>query len=359
MTTLAADTRPALLPTQSPLDLAGLSKHGFLPLNISRDYPALHSAFSSLFGAAQEFFALPDGSPAKTAFKAANGSQASEAGYSRIPGEKQILTLRYAGRTPTELELCERVRAAWNEAGSLVKQASGDIAESLGLPRDAYMPFVEPCVVFPDDKATPTLLRMFRYDRPEGQDAPPRVVAESHRDLGMLSLVIGHTPGLDVFEPPSAEHPEGRWISIEEESPEGGLTATLLSGQIMSLLTRGRYTPGVHRVSVRPATAGAPPFRFSLVFALRPAPAPVYTDLLQSPQTGEFTPDQRMDGESMASVFDAVSRRHFNININHNIRYKQKKELGWTETKDGSKEKRRRSGFLLSRVRSLFTRNRD
>jgi isopenicillin N synthase-like dioxygenase len=316
------DPRPDLLPTPSKLDLQLLATRGWLSLDLN-EHPDIRDTYNALFALSEQFFALPDGDAQKTAFAAPSGAQASEEGYSRIPGEKQILTCRSVPRSPEIVR--DTVRAAWAASGALMQSAAKDIAHSLNLPPDAYSTFVDPCVTFHEEK-TPTLLRMFRYDRPS-PGSEPTVVAQPHRDLGMLSLVIGHTPGLDVFEPASPAHPNGRWLSVEEPTdPAGrGLTATLLGGQVLNFLTQGRYTPGVHRVSVRPADDT--PFRFSLVFALRPAPAPMHTACFESPQIGPFPPGAQLHGDSMASVFDRIMKSHWNINVTKDIREEQQRKF--------------------------------
>jgi hypothetical protein len=78
----------------------------------------------------------------------------------------------------------------------------------------------------------------------------------------------------------------------------------------------------VHRVSVRPTTDSA--FRFSLVFALRPARAPVHTALLESPQTGPFPPGAQLRGESMGVVFEKIVKSHWNVNVHKELREEQR-----------------------------------
>ena len=113
-----------------------------------------------------------------------------------------------------------------------------------------------------------TLLRMFRYERPTGsreQDVTPppsKVVAAPHKDLGLLSLVIGHTPGLECWDPATQS-----WVSCEEEGqgdsdtpsdrPDPPLKATLMVGQTLAKFTNWRYQAGPHRVFVH-ASSGQP-----------------------------------------------------------------------------------------------------
>jgi isopenicillin N synthase-like dioxygenase len=331
------DPRPPLLPTSSPIDLTLLASQGWISLPLEQ-YPSIRDAYSDLFNLSEQLFDLPDEHAEKTTYAAPSGTQASEEGYSRIVGEKQILTCRSEPRSPELVR--DGVRQAWKATGELMNKTMSDIAVSLGLAADAYSEFVEPCTTFHEEK-TPTLLRMFRYERPaEGQ--PLKVVAEPHRDLGMLSLVIGHTPGLDVWEPPSAFYPDGRWVGIEDPvdssdgtSPSGRrLTATLLSGQVLSFLSQGRYKPGPHRVSVYPSSST--PYRFSLVFALRPFPAPVYTDKLETAQTGKFQGEMRMEGESMGRLFERIVKSHWNVNVSKDIRDDQRRKFEEMRAKQGT-----------------------
>ena len=320
-----------------------LATEGFLPLSMA-DHPALLSAYSSLFAHAASFFALPADSIAKADFAAASGAAASEEGFSQILSEKSIATVKIESHCPTSLQ--DPVRAAWAASGRLLRAILKDIATTLHLDVDVFAPFVEPCVYLPDSERTPTLLRMFRYDRPPGTE--PKVNAERHKDLGLLSLVIGHSPGLHVLSPTS-DH----WIPIEEKAflPPGtkerslGLTATLLCGQTLAYLTRGKYRAGVHGVVCDPAPTAsnqatasqmedrlADPalepddncFRYSIVFTLRPAAAPVFTKHFESDIVGKFPLLQVSDGTSSAELFGKIKSSHYNVNVAPAIREQQK-----------------------------------
>ena len=303
--------------------LSFLASEGYLPLLLA-DYDRMVDAYSNLFTSSKAFFALPENSSRKTTFQAASGSAASEEGYSDLPGEKSIMTIKTRNRCPDILQ--QHAEVAWNMTGDFLQDISRKVARSLGLEPSVFAPFVDPCCTLPEEKRTPTLLRMFRYIRPQGGEAS--VNAERHKDLGLLSLVVGHSPGLEVLDTAT-----GIWEPIEAEEyvPEdakmrsGGLTATLLSGETMALLTRGRYKAGVHRVLCAPETGN--PYRFSIVFTLRPAVAPVYTKLFESDIVGKFAPEEQMDGQSSAELFERIRSSHWNVNVEKNLREEQQKRL--------------------------------
>ncbi|KIK61048.1 hypothetical protein GYMLUDRAFT_261007, partial [Collybiopsis luxurians FD-317 M1] len=82
---------------------------------------------------------------------------------------------------------------AWAQAGQVLNDTFGKIAESLGLPPQSLTAYSEPCAEFQKDR-TATMLRLFWY---EGNEE--RMVAEPLCDLGPLSFVMGDTPGLEVW----------------------------------------------------------------------------------------------------------------------------------------------------------------
>ena len=307
--------------------LVSLASEGYLPLTLA-DHPEIMEAYSNLFAKSHEFFALPADSPQKTTYQAVSGPAASEEGYSKIQGEKSILTTRTSNRCP-ELLLPD-LKKAWDLTGAFMEKTIRAIAVTLDLKEDVFLPFVTPCTTLTETKS-PTQLRMFRYDRPP-IGSQPTVNAEKHKDLGLLSLVIGHSPGLQVLDTTT-----NVWLPIEENTcipPDartrsGGLTATLLGGETLTFLTRGQYKAGVHRVVCAPVEAsdGNPdPFRFSIVYTLRPAPAPLYTKDFESEITGTFGVDERFEGESMSALFGKIMRSHWNINAARDVREKQRLE---------------------------------
>lgn len=115
----------------------------------------------ALFQACKTFFSQPEAykksfTPAMTA-----KSQASEAGFCAVPGEKEFITLRDLQSTPDELR--EPAMAFWREAGGLLSELLGCVSESLGLPRSLLTAYSEPCSALHEQR-TATLLRLFRYE---------------------------------------------------------------------------------------------------------------------------------------------------------------------------------------------------
>lgn len=300
-----------------------LAEEGYLPLALA-DHPGMVAAYTKLFSQSHKYFDLPADSPQKTAHQAVSGPSASEEGYSKIPREKSILTTRTSSRCPEILH--DQLKTAWDLTGKFMQNITTAIASTLNLDPSVFEPFVKPCATLTNTK-TPTQLRMFRYDRPPGTE--PTINAEKHKDLGLLSLVIGHSPGLQVLDTSAS-----RWVSIEEEpaiSPattarSNGLTATLLGGETLAFLSRNNYKAGVHRVLCAPASATKDPYRFSIVFTLRPALAPLYTKDFESDITGAFEAHERADGESSSVLFEKIMRSHWNINAAREVREKQKED---------------------------------
>ena len=302
-----------------------LAEEGYLPLALA-DHPGMIEAYTNLFAQSNKYFDLPADSEQKTRYQAVNGPAASEEGYSKIPGEKCILTTRTSNRCPATVH--DQLKIAWDLTGTLMQNIMTGIANTLDIKPDAFQPFIQPCSTLTTTK-TPTQLRMFRYDRPQGEGAEPTVNAEKHKDLGLLSLVIGHSPGLQVLDTTT-----NAWISIEEPpsiSPDttarsNGLTATLLGGETLNFLSRNTYKAGVHRVVCAPPSPenkNNDPYRFSIVFTLRPAAVPLFTKDFESEITGVFGEGERLEGQSCNVLFDRIMRTHWNINAQKDVREKQ------------------------------------
>ncbi|KAL8819693.1 MAG: hypothetical protein Q9191_007678 [Dirinaria sp. TL-2023a] len=304
-----------------------LATQGYLPLLLA-DHEGMVEAYTRLFQESSAYFSLPEDSPSKTAFQAPSGAKASDEGYFSISGEKRILTVRTSERCPSELR--EQVRCTWALTGNFLEEITRSIANSLNLDPEVFTPFSTPCRDLHPSKRTPTLLRMFRYDRPPHGQGEPTINAEQHKDLGILSLVVGHSPGLQVFDTTT-----NTWIPVEEDTVvpadaktrSGGLTATLLGGDMLSFLTRGRYQAGAHRVLCAPSQNPDDPYRFSIVFALRPAAAPIYTRNFESDIVGTFAPEQAMEGQSSTLLLQQLTARKWNVNIARDIRDEQQRKL--------------------------------
>ena len=328
-----------------------LASEGYLPLALA-DQPSMVSAYTALFAQTAHFFALPPSSREKTDHAAASGAAASEEGYSLIPGEKCIVTVKTAARCPPSLR--PALETAWNLTGAFMAKLTAAVARTLELRPDVFAPFVDPCVALPASERTPTLVRMFRYDRPRPGDEP-KVNAEKHKDLGVLSLVVGHSPGLQALDART-----NAWVSVEDErnlppgsvTRSGGLTATLLAGETLAFLSRGAYKAGVHRVVCAPSSSTSSSssssssssttpavengekaenpsdaYRYSIVYTLRAAPAPLFTADFESPVVGQFGPGERVEGESSAVMFERIMRTHWNVNAAPRVRDEQRRRF--------------------------------
>lgn len=339
-----------------------LASEGYLPLALA-DHPGMVEAYTQLFAQTSKFFNLPPDSPEKTHHQAASGAAASEEGFSQIPNEKSIMTVKTAAHCPPLLQ--PELQTAWNLTGAFLGKIATAIARTLDLDPDVFAPFVAPCTTLPQTHRTPTLVRMFRYDRPpppptgdDTDDRGPKVNAEKHKDLGILSLVVGHSPGLQALDSHT-----NTWVSVEDDANlppgsrarSGGLTATLLSGETLAFLSRGQYRAGVHRVvcaappsppSPSPSAAteeqqqqegggGGDPYRFSIVYTLRAAPAPLFTKRFESGVVGRFGPGEAAEGESSAVLFERIMRTHWNVNAAPSVREEQRRKF---EARNGERD---------------------
>ena len=163
---------PPLKPVTFPKILSyhqyALSDHGWSTVTFDTLADRLYVASKTLFEASQAFFNLPQSY--KEIFRTEIGS---EEGWSRIEGEKELITLRCLGNTPKELK--DAASKYWVEAGGLLNEILGRISESLGLPAEALTQYSEPCAKLSVDK-TATMLRLFRYEGFEGNES--KTVAE-------------------------------------------------------------------------------------------------------------------------------------------------------------------------------------
>ncbi|KAJ4362375.1 hypothetical protein N0V83_010468 [Neocucurbitaria cava] len=304
--------------------------------------PGLHplqQAYEALFAASQAFFNQPDDE--KTQWKHKLGS---EEGWSKIPGEKEFITLR-------TLEYCPEVLRGpaaryWNLMGAHLSSTLGRISTSLGLPdgeQEGLRKFVGPCSTMQatDATKTATMLRLFRY---EGWE--PKVVAEPHADLGLLSIVVGNVPGLEVWDGTT-------WFGVEREVEQAGMKgASMLAGRQLERMSNGRYPAGGHRVvsyglpttpqQQQPQnsddTTATPTlncgngdsgeekrYRFSLVFVLRAhEPTIINSDELETEVTGRW--DGPMRGVTAGKFFEEIRGKHYNINIDLKERERQKEK---------------------------------
>ena len=182
--------RPVTLPKVLPYHQYALSDHGWTTVTYDTPIDKLHEASQALFLASQAFFALP--SSYKETFKTEIGS---EEGWSRIEGEKELITLRCLGSTPKELK--EAASLYWAEAGGLLNEILGRISESLGLPAEALTQYSEPCAKLVLDK-TATMLRLFRYEGFEGKES--RTVAERKSGKSRIKLCTDQLQRTEILD---------------------------------------------------------------------------------------------------------------------------------------------------------------
>jgi hypothetical protein len=273
----------------------------------------LQLAYESLFSASQAFFNLP--ADQKNQWKHKLGS---EEGWSSIPGEKEFITLRSLEYCPHILR--EPAKRYWDLMGAHLESTLGRIGTSLGMGDGDLTRFVGPCGTMQDsdERKTATMLRLFRY---EGWDA--KVVAEPHADLGLLSVVVGDVPGLEVWDGHA-------WFDVEREVERSGKRgASLLVGRQLEKMSNGRYGAGGHRVV---SYGAAKPddqeksYRFSIVYVLRAhEPVVVDSDKLETEVTGKW--EHPMKGITAGKMYEEIRGRHYNINIGMEEREKQRRKI--------------------------------
>ncbi|KAL1594177.1 hypothetical protein SLS59_008799 [Nothophoma quercina] len=333
---LPVDTRPPLIPSPLPLVLPehqeALSNLGWTTVTFPQPIPSdpasnllapgphpLQCAYELLFEASQAFFAQPAEEKRRWKHKLE-----SEEGWSSIPGEKEFITLRTLEYCPEVLR--EPAKRYWDLMGTHLSNTLGRIATSLDVtdPNNAnkgLKKFVGPCGTMQatDDQKTATMLRLFRY---EGWEA--KEVAEPHADLGLLSVVIGNVPGLEVWD-------GAKWFEVEKEVDKTGLKgASLLAGRQLEKLSNGRYPAGGHRVvSYGDSNGGQDKdkrYRFSIVFVLRAyEPAIIDPEELETAVTGKWP--ELVQGLTAGELYAKIRGAHFNINISHEERERQRENV--------------------------------
>lgn len=247
-------------------------------------------------------------------------------------------------------ELKDAASAFWAHAGKLLNELIAKIADTLDLPAEALTAYSEPCGMLGSER-TATMLRLFRY---EGMnDREIRTVAEGmavlcvtefncrpvcldfdlltyilgHRDLGLLSLVIGDTPGLEVWDRYAKS-----WFEVERSyfTP----AASLLGGRQLERLSNGRYRSGGHRVMAYPKPLGhetdptpsRKKFRYSIVFVLRAHhPVPIDSDNLTTDITGKFP--LPIKDITAHQLFRDLESAHYNVNTGIQEREEQRRKL--------------------------------
>ncbi|KAF2997088.1 hypothetical protein E8E13_003178 [Curvularia kusanoi] len=341
-------TLPALLPSPLPLVLpahqSALSNLGWTtitfppppsPSTTSNSLPPpgphpLQSASDALFHASQLFFAQSTAEKAQWAHRLG-----SEEGWSAIPGEKEFITLRTLAYCPEVLR--GPAKRYWDLMGAQLERTLGQVESTLGMAeahsdedgeggrKSGLTRFVGPCARMQEreEEKTATMLRLFRY---EGWEE--KVVAEPHADLGLLSVVVGDTPGLETWD-------GVQWFPVEKEVERSGLKgASLLVGRQLERFTNGRYPAGGHRVVAygdgafggRQDKEGAEKYRFSIVFVLRAHESVVIeSDDLETEVTGRWK--EPVHGVTAGELYAKLRSSHFNINAAVEERRKQRQDL--------------------------------
>lgn len=291
----------------------------------------LQAALADLFTASKDFLNQPEAY--KSSFSAKNAAnQGSEEGFSSIPGEKQFITLRRDSLSTLPSELRDPAKKVWTHAATLLNDMLGQIALSLNLDPEVLTKFSEPCLNL-DAVKRATMLRLFRYENTD-----PKVVAEAHADLGLLSLVIGDTPGLEVWN-----KYQQRFVPIEQTYRNG--EASVLVGRQLQKFSNGRYMAGGHRVVAYPPSDLKPfekrrldsRYRFSIVFVLRADwDVLVNTDDMTSDITGPHAEPIR--GVRAEEFFRQIQAKHFNVNIGLEERARQKEAMAEEAKRRGLSE---------------------
>lgn len=334
----APNQKPLLpLPSDSKslpyaINLEYLARDGWASLDM-QDIPSdpLYKHFSELFDASSRFLSLPEDEKIQHAVQPSAAFQASEEGYSRVQGEKCMIALRKASTTPKEFDLRRKAEVAWKASAGVMRDILAAIEQSLGMDEGVLVRTTETQLKLPAEKSgnVATLMRMFQYDRPL-PPAEAKVVAEHHKDLGLLTIVVGHSPGLECWD---TLHQE--WISCETRE---GLNATVLVGQTLAKFTNLRYCAGRHRVFVHPSLSSHPTtqpsnplsnplHRYSLVHALRGHfPVSVSHTDFETAITGTFAPHMQFSA-SIREIYRAISNAHYNVNIGVEERRKQEEAI--------------------------------
>ncbi|KAJ6477056.1 hypothetical protein C8R45DRAFT_1077075 [Mycena sanguinolenta] len=266
----------------------------------------------ALFSASSAYFALPADPPEKTKYAAPSGVGVSDEGFADLLGEKALITIRRTGPAGTPAPLRDATSAAWHATGEVFLSAVRDVAEGLELPGlDAFDEMTwgaEGSELAAIDAVRAPLVRP---DSASDEGKGKRVVAETHKDLGILTLVVGASPGLDPCDA-AGSHPSRGPIAH---------------------LPHGLFAAGTHRVSVLPPPSSSPEdvYRYSVVFARRPA-----TACRISTSTFSTSPLVPAFPDALPESTKAASRRAhardlgpaLDVNVAGELREEQKRKLG-------------------------------
>ena len=292
---------PALL---SEAQILSLAQTGSLPLPLP---PHLRHLYSQLNSVATNFFSLPPNTKEEL-YAPINGT---ELGYVSIPAEKEYISFRALTAHAAESELERTTAAVWRETYTLLYRVLCDLAWAMDISHEVWSKVLDGISPMPAnlEEATPTFLRVFRYE-------PNTGIAESHADLGLLTLCVGDGQGLQVRA--GGGRGEEQWVGYHEP--------TLLVGRTLTKLSGGKIKAGIHRV------VGSSGGRNSIVYALRPSTK-------HEVDLGVFPGGRGVI--HMGELWKSVWSGAFNVNAPRDVREKQKerqKRMRESQLKGGGEE---------------------
>lgn len=222
--------------------------HSFIPGSIPSSSSSSSSAVTRLESSSrailpklEKYFDLPDHDPEKSEYACVPGFEVSEDGHTKISNDKQYFACRSSCAIPAAF--LDEATDIWSSTASILRTIIDEIASGLASSdnnlsrnevmstdlgntkialctseKNPFVPLLGDCLRLQDQRTT-TLLRLFRYRRPtitaEAQ-VNQSAGALPHVDTGLLTIVIGSSPGLEVFDRLKQE-----WISIEQVSHGG------------------------------------------------------------------------------------------------------------------------------------------
>ena len=272
-------------PLLSPDQVRHLAFQGWLPLNLP-DH--LAQPLSHLSISASQFF--DQSLDVKRNLYPAGGG--TEKGYYRVQDEKEYLTYRHRVHADSELE--QQACEVWQSTGNLLHRILCDLSRAGNYSTSAWTDLLDGSLQMPGDESrmddVVSLMRLFRY-------YPTGGFAAEHVDLGLLTLCIGDSKGLQVLDR-SQRPPQ----YIDTEGP------VIVVGDTLRALMRNQVRAGLHRV------VGNPEGRSSVVFALRPClKHPI--DLAAFGGTGVV---------ETAELYHGIRDKKYNINATKDVRDRQR-----------------------------------
>ena len=263
-----------------------LSYYGWLPINLPVN---LQWQLQQISATAAIFFDRADDEK-KTLYPQSRGT---ECGFYTVPAEKQYITFRHQVHNDSELE--KHVRQTWQQVALLLYRILCDLTRAGGYDPGAWDYVIKDALQLPADDGgiddNITLMRLFQYESTTG-------FATEHVDIGLLTLCVGGSKGLQVCDR-SRSPPQ--WI--DADGP------TILAGDMARALLNNRVNAGLHRV------IGNVNGRSSIVFALRSC-------LRGDIDLAQFGGDGIV---KTRDYFYRIKGRKWNINATEEIRNEQQK----------------------------------